>query len=799
MIRSTTRALPLAVAALLLGILPAPSEATPRADRVSPADTLGPVVTGQIRAPGYRGDGFLPGALVELRQEGRAWTVVADAAGRYRLPAVASPGSVGRVRGPEPGRVRLSVFHVAAEALVMELLLPPTGEVRVDLELTHRPVVLAGVEVGARTLPEVALRRTPFPVAEPRLGELALRALEASPGMMESGLARGMVRAPPGEEHREPERILFARGSTVDARQFLLDGAPILAPFHLAGLVPAFDPRALDQARSYVGGAPARYEGGLSHVLDVTSREARRDRLRGEVAVDGVALRGGVELPLPLEGGALGTGRILHGAPHHLSTGGEHPYGFGDLLLRGAIHPASGHVLRGTGFLNRESVRLQETDRVEWGNRAGSLAWAGRWGEVETETLLARSSYRAALPVEWPEALLARSVASHARGAFHLRAPWGEGVLSVGASVERQDFGYRLDRVEGAADARGESGPGPGLSAPGTVTEIQSAPEELRSHRVGVFLEAERSLRPGIRLVAGGRADHFGVDGSVRLAPRASLAVLLTDDALLTLSGGRYHQAVALPGLAARPGSGTEAPAIAWNPTLAVASASHLVLSLDQSLSPDLSLGVSGFIKNFEGAGDRGPGGRVNASGTDLRVGWDGERVEGWAGYAISWFWEPSGNGRSSSFTGRHLLTTGLRARPWEGWELGVSLGYGAGLPLVDVTLASGAPQSPDGVPERLYQGGRSGSMDAFTGSAAGAPLELPPEDAFLRLDLEVAWEAHPRIAGRTTELRPYLRVINALDRRDALFHYLDRWMDDGIRPLAERPFLPLLGVEWRF
>ncbi len=781
----------LALTAVLVAMVPAGVTA-------APPDTLGPVVTGQVRAPGYRGDGVLPGALVELRQEGRAWTVVADAVGRYRLPAAASQGGAGRGRGPEAGRVRLSVFHVAAETLVMELLLPPSGEVRVDLELTHRPVVLAGVEVGGRTLPDAALRRPPFPVAEPRLGDLALRALEASPGMMESGLARGMVRAPPGEEHREPERVLFARGSTVDARQFLLDGAPILAPFHLAGLVPAFDPRALDQARSYVGGAPARYEGGLSHVLDVTSREARRDRLRGEVALDGVALRGGVELPLPLEGGALGTGRLLHGAPHHLSPGGEHPYGFGDLLLRGAIHPASGHVLRGTGFLNRESVRLQETDQVEWGNRAGSLAWTARWGEVETETLVARSSYRASLPVEWPESLVARSVASHARGAFHLRTPWAGGTLSAGASMERQDFGYRLDRVPGGTDLGGQAEPRPGPSAPVSTTQVQSAPEELRAHRVGVFLEAERPLHPGVRLVAGGRADHFGVDGSVRVAPRASLAVLLTDDALLTLSGGRYHQAVALPGLAARPGSGTEAPAIAWNPSLAVASASHLVLSLDQSLSPDLSLGVSGFIKHFDGAGD-GPGSRVNASGTDLRVGWDGERVEGWAGYAISWFWEPSGNGRSSSFTGRHLLTTGLRARPWEGWELGVSLGYGAGLPLVDVTLTGGAPQTADGWGERIYQGGRGASMEAVTGSSAGAPLELPPEDAFLRLDLEVAWEARPRIGGRSTELRPYLRVINALDRRDALFHYLDQWMDDGIRPLAERPFLPLLGVEWRF
>ncbi len=84
------------------------------------------------------------------------------------------------------------------------------------------------------------------------------------------------------------------------------------------------------------------------------------------------------------------------------------------------------------------------------------------------------------------------------------------------------------------------------------------------------------------------------------------------------------------------------------------------------------------------------------------------------------------------------------------------------------------------------------------TGGAA-TPLELAPEEDFLRLDLEAAWPIEPTLGGRTTQLRPYVKVLNALDRRDALFYYFDRWRGDRADPLAHRPLLPLLGLEGRF
>jgi hypothetical protein len=52
---------------------------------------------------------------------------------------------------------------------------------------------------------------------------------------------------------------------------------------------------------------------------------------------------------------------------------------------------------------------------------------------------------------------------------------------------------------------------------------------------------------------------------------------------------------------------------------------------------------------------------------------------------------------------------------------------------------------------------------------------------------------------GRDVVLRPYLKVLNALNRRDALFYHFERWRDQDPRPLADLPLLPVMGVEWRF
>jgi hypothetical protein len=754
----------LAAALLLAGADPAPVQAAlPQAvsQAVAPAaDTLRPVLRGRVRASGFRNGEGLPGAIVEVRQQDRRLEVTTDADGYYR------------VTGVRPGRSRLRVFHIAATPFELEVSVPGRGAVEVDITLERRVLSLPPVVV--RTAGRIpASVRPSVSVLPPgaRGARLHMPALAATSGLAESGIG-GLTAPPGGEEPGEPGQVLYMRGSTVDSRQVLLDGAPILTPFHLAGLLPSFDAGILGAADLHLGGAPARYDGGLSYILDVATREPRTDRVRGEVAADPVAGRIGLELPLGGSAGFLGLARGIHA----LGAGADFPYRYSDALARFAMRPGKGQTLGVTGFQNREGVHLGPLgarslspthDLASWGNRALSVRWSRLGSGHRIEAGAAATRYEASLPLVWTDPVLARTRAERVRGEISVSHPH----LRWGASAERQDFGWEL--VALAEDVPSET---PGRSA------------SRRADRAGGFAEFEIPAGRTLSLRGGVRGDWFGVDRRFRVAPRASARLQLTEAAWLTLSAGRFHETLPVSSLATQ-GDTPEEARLFWAPSLAVSSASHVVLSLDQDLAPELHLEVAGYAKHFQG-----PGRPVRASGTDLRVTRAGEVFEGWVGYALTWVWSASSAGAAGEareFAGRHLLSAGARVRPGGDLALGVTVGYGAGLPLTGVALPTG--------PEGFTTVETTSQVDRLVNSTGQDPLGVAVEDDFLRLDLEASWQLTATLAGRETELRPYLRILNALDRRDALFHYFDRWRDEELRPIATRPFLPLVGVEWRF
>ena len=148
------------------------------------------------------------------------------------------------------------------------------------------------------------------------------------------------------------------RGSTTDLKLVLLDGAPVYTPFHLGGLLPSFDATTMGGAVLHVGGAPARYDGGLSYILDLRTRRPRRDRLHGGGALDLMSGQASIEGPLGERAGLLLAGRALHDAAALVWGSAGSPYGYADALLRFDAEPAAGHRLGVTAFANHESVFL---------------------------------------------------------------------------------------------------------------------------------------------------------------------------------------------------------------------------------------------------------------------------------------------------------------------------------------------------------------------------------------------------------------------------------------------------------
>lgn len=769
---------------------------------------------GSIRGQGATGPVPLAFAFIEVGTGGAAgagaarFTVLSDDAGRYAVHAVPA------------GPVRLRVVHVGYRPLEVEVVVPAGGSVALDLELEALPIALAPITVWGHP---------PGPVADSgrlparELAEMAFRALDATPGLAEAGLGTA-ARSAAGGEPLDPTDALLMRGSTTDLKLVLLDGAPIYAPFHVAGLLPGFDPAALEQARLYVGGAPARYDGGLSYILDLRTRGPRGDRVHGEGALDLLAARTLVELPLqPSAGGATGASgagapagagggsgvllaaRALHPYAGSLLWGGRPPYGYADGLARVTVEAAPGHRISATAFWNRESVVLtlpapvpdgesgagaapavlwsrDSEDDAVWGNAALAVGYGGRFGATDADLSIAASRYTARLPLPGSNPRIARGTSERLRATADLARPLGNGWLRFGGSY---------DAVAASSGAQT-------LAAGARAVRARAD-----AAAAGAYLEAEGPLGREFRARGGLRVDHFSTEGRLRAAPRLALTWLLTDDALLTLALGRYHQYGAAPdtllevaladtaaGAAPAPPTPTTRPA---GPRLPVAAASHVVLSLEQFLAPGLRLGLDGFVKRFTGAGPAGSA-QLNASGIDLRVLREGARTTAWLGYSLTWFWEKGGAPqRSANFAGRQLLTAGLSGRVSRRGGADLRIAYGDGLPYTTIPLET-QTTAPD---LRALQ--RRKSLAGRQLAEATAPLAGGPTEDFLRLDAEIFLQWHPRWHGRATELRPYLRVLNALDRRDALFYYFEPWRDPGVRPIAELPLLPVLGLEWRF
>jgi len=722
--------------------------------------------TGTLYGRVLSGDTGTPvvGASVRIRHGGAFRLLVTDDRGAYRAERLIAGDAL---------VVAQALDHAPLEAAVR---IPAGGEVPLDLELEIRPVempmLFSLVEASKLTLPPPGLVRGGLREE----GETELRALDQSPGVSELGLGRWL-----GPDPSDPTSTLYVRGAVADLKLVVLDGAPVYAPFHLSGLLDAFPDGVLEDATIYVGGTPAEYDGGLSYVLDLEVREGERDRFRMAGAVDLLGATGRIEGPIGKSGRVLLSGRGLHGAGYPLLTGsGELPYGYGDALGRLDFGIGGGH-LSATGFWNRESVLLDigklegaAPESAYWGNGAGSARYATPFagGTLNVNTSFGRFTTRIPaldLESEGPVAFTTvRGETSRSRtGASY---EFGTGV--------RWEIGTGFDTHETVLDQRTVFGDT-------TIHTVANA-------QVGaIWGEATWNPTPEVEVRAGLRSSYFKPDGVARFSPRASALWHVDESARLKIAAGRFHQVVRGPetilsgdltgptlGGGGRPQLDLPGPIIG-SQLFAIAGATHLVLGLENDLSNGIQIGLEGYFKSFDGLPEAED---LYSSGADLWLQADEGPVRGWLGYSLAWVWDNQ-PAQATQFVGRQLLSGGL-ATALGGVDVGLRLAYGAGLPFQEVTpVGEGAPRNP-----------RRDAGDAPPPALSGAP-----DDSYLRIDAEISRRWVGRIGNRSFEIAPYVRLLNALDRRDALFY---RAAEEGPTrpiPLSSVPVLAVVGIAWTF
>jgi hypothetical protein len=233
--------------------------------------------------------------------------------------------------------------------------------------------------------------------------------------------------------------------------------------------------------------------------------------------------------------------------------------------------------------------------------------------------------------------------------------------------------------------------------------------------------------------------------------------------------------------------------------SIALARSSHLLVSLDQLLADEVRFGIEGYFKRFEGVPSPDGPDDANASGIDLWLRRGEGRITGWIGYSLGWIWTtPTGGPSTDLFSGRHLLSLGVSGEVGAGGQLGVKVGYGAGLPYTSL------PASPKSefigyLPAADERAIALQSARELVVEASPVAKEPGPDRPYLRLDAEVSYPWEARWGGAKVTIMPYLKVYNALGRRDSFFYHRKDGEQGAPRPLAALPILPVLGVQWRF
>ncbi len=676
------------------------------------------------------------------------------------------------LRDVPAGRRLIRVTHLDHAAHSVEVIVSAGVRVNVDIDLEFRPVRLP--EITARALPIEMGRRDTVSIAPPDVGTAAVRALEATPGVAELGLAEA-AREVPGHEPIDPSDVLFVRGGAADLKLVLLNGAPVFAPFHIGGLIHALDTEMLQSAVIYLGGAPARYDGGLSYVMDLETRSGRESRQQVRASVDLLAARAIAEGPIAGGASYIVAGRGVHGYGTEPFVGDPFPYGYGDAMGRLDIDLGRDRTLTWTGFWNHETVRLdslRSPDRIAgWGNRAGSLRYrAGMLGGQGVLTV-AGGVFDTRLPVGSLRPLLTEGAARRWRATADFSRTIGSARLQYGASYDRLEF-------EQFVSARSSSGDSI-VFASGTAGAV-----------AGAYMELALSPAERIELRGGFRADRFSLQDGVRVGPRASATFTLADGAAVTLAAGRYRQYVrdTEEPLAV---IGTTLPSPGESQRLAVAGASHVVLSLDQRLTDGFRLSIEGFYKAFDGLPTTVDG-RAESSGVDVWIRRNQGRFRGWFGYSLAWIWSDEQDRSSPShlFAGRQVVTGGLTGPVIGHGYFDVRVSYGSGLPFAAI------PEPESGTPVFAMV------PEAAFVSAAAEPLpSLPaaPDQPYLRVDAQLGRTWAAEVNGIAFQVTPYVKVLNALNRRDGVFYYYDRGAGTPARALAGLPVLPIVGLDWKF
>ena len=645
---------------------------------------------------------------------------------------------------------------------------------------------------------------------------------------------------------------LYVHGGDGSDNLFLLDGVPLYQVSHVVGLFSSFNTDMVDNMEFYKSGFPARFGGKLSSVVDVHTRDGDFEKYHGSFSIgltdgrlnfSGPIFKGKTSFNIGLRRSWLDMVTIPAVAYINHENNKPNPfnpdddsketvrmhYSFDDFNVRLTHRFAEDNVLTfnfyhgndgldigdkdtGTAHVRDGSHEGESYDRYEmydygvkmdWGNRAWSLAWDRKLSDrlwldlkvyrVSSFSDISYSDESEEYPVmekdtqrEYRHMTEANrsKVLDHSLMAGLDWYPWDGHHIRTGAQYQYHIFKperyYTNEYLEPDMEKMEKTG--------------ETYSSRIDGQEAAVYMEDEMSLGERFKLNAGFRVPLFLIKGanSARFEPRLSMKYQLNDISSLRASYTEMNQFCHLVAT-----TYFDLPTNCWMPSTASVKPSHsrqVAGGVYNEWTSGWKLNVEGYWKTMDHLLEYGGGNAIfpplsawesdfyegigRSYGLELEGGWDSEKWSFNVGYTLSkterkfddiyFKWYPDRNDN------RHKLTLNGVWRPSPKFELYAGWTYHSGNRMTAVSHVIGTQQTSTWID---WETGEEQEYIYYTYEEIyDSPNNLKLPD-YHRLDL--GFNFH-RTTKRGNEVVWNVSVYNAYCRMNPLFGGVERHGDDN-------------------
>jgi len=333
-----------------------------------------------------------------------------------------------------------SLIDVPEDSLILQIFYVgySTKELRIEagnLDVKNLKIELqSGVQLG-----EVVVSSKSYKVMNASEGvstiQISPAQLSLLPNVGEVDIFRSLQLLPGVSGSNESSSGLYVRGGTPDQNLVLLDGMTVYNVDHFFGFFSAFNADAVKDVQLFKGAFPAKYGGRLSSVVDLTGKTGNPTKVQGNVGLNLLNARAGIQIPLFKKGSFSIYGRrsytdIIRSGVYNkifdVFTQTENPpdidgleintiepdFYFFDLNSKLSYSPTEKDVVALSYYSGADhlvelnEVRLERgenptilieldvDEKNDWGNKGFSGKWSRQWNpKLYSNFLLANSNY----------------------------------------------------------------------------------------------------------------------------------------------------------------------------------------------------------------------------------------------------------------------------------------------------------------------------------------------------------------------------------------------------------------------